>query len=111
MKSTIHWVSAAQAVPAEVRLYDRLFLKEDMNDLAEGEDWRGHLNPQSLTTVQAFVEPSLANAATGGVPFQFERQGYFHLDPKDTRPGHLVFNRTVTLKDAWSKIEKKDQGE
>jgi glutaminyl-tRNA synthetase len=111
VKSTIHWVSAAQAVPAEVRLYDRLFLKEDMNDLAEGEDWRGHLNPQSLTTVQAFVEPSLANAATGGVPFQFERQGYFHLDPKDTRPGHLVFNRTVTLKDAWSKIEKKDQGE
>lgn len=111
VKATIHWVSAEHALPAEVRLYDRLFTKEDMNDLAEGEDWRQHLNPQSLHVIQAFVEPSLGGAKPGGVPFQFERQGYFHLDSQDTRPDHLVFNRTVTLKDTWAKIEKKDQGE
>jgi len=104
-------VSAEHAVPAEVRLYDRLFTKEDMNDLAEGEDWRTHLNPQSLTVTRAYVEPSLAESKPGGVPYQFERQGYFHLDPKDSRPGQPVFNRTVSLKDSWAKIEKKTQGD
>jgi glutaminyl-tRNA synthetase len=111
VKATIHWVSADHAVPAEVRLYDRLFTKENMNDLAEGEDWRTHLNPRSLTVSRAYVEPSLAVAEPGGVPFQFERQGYFHLDPKDSKPGLPVFNRTVTLKDSWAKIEKKEQGD
>ncbi|MFO0868165.1 MAG: glutamine--tRNA ligase/YqeY domain fusion protein [Pirellulales bacterium] len=111
VKSTIHWVSATQAVPVEVRLYDRLFTKEDMNDLEEGEDWRQHLNPQSLTVSQALVEPSLAGAAPSPVPYQFERQGYFFVDPRDSRPDRLVFNRTVTLKDTWAKIEKKDQGD
>ncbi|MEY4178556.1 MAG: hypothetical protein RLY70_2130 [Planctomycetota bacterium] len=111
VKATIHWVSAEHAVAAEVRLYDRLFTKEDMNDLAEGEDWRTHLNPRSLTVTRAYVEPSLAEATPGGVPFQFERQGYFQLDPKDSRPGQPVFNRTVTLKDSWAKIEKKEQGD
>ncbi|MFM7070539.1 MAG: glutamate--tRNA ligase family protein, partial [Planctomycetota bacterium] len=111
VKATIHWVSAEHAVPAEVRLYDRLFTKENMNDLAEGEDWRTHLNPRSLTVSRAYVEPSLAVAEPCKVPFQFERQGYFHLDPKDSKPGQPVFNRTVTLKDSWAKIEKKEQGD
>jgi glutaminyl-tRNA synthetase len=108
VQATIHWVSAAHALPAEVRLYDQLYTKEDTNDLAEGEDWRTYLNPNSLAVLKnALVEPSLASATPGGVPFQFERNGYFYLDPQDTQPGRLVFNRTVTLKDAWSKIEKK----
>ena len=71
VKSTIHWVSAEHALEAEVRLYDRLFTKEDMNDLAEGEDWRQYLNPQSLTVSKVYVEPSLADAKGGGVPYQF----------------------------------------
>ena len=111
VKATIHWVSAEHALEAEVRLYDRLFTKEDMNDLAEGEDWRQYLNPQSLTVSKVYVEPSLADAKGGGVPYQFERQGYFALDVKDSAPGKLVFNRTVTLKDTWAKLEKKEQGD
>ncbi|MFO0904617.1 MAG: glutamine--tRNA ligase/YqeY domain fusion protein [Pirellulales bacterium] len=111
VKATIHWVSAEHAIEAEVRLYDRLFTKEDMNDLAEGEDWRQYLNPQSLTVARAFVEPSLATAKAGGVPYQFERTGYFAIDAKDSTPGKPVFNRTVTLKDTWAKIEKKEQGD
>ncbi|MFM8252148.1 MAG: glutamine--tRNA ligase/YqeY domain fusion protein [Planctomycetota bacterium] len=107
VQATIHWVSAAHAVPAKVRLYDRLFLKEDMNALAEGEDWRASLNPESLTEGQALVEPSIKQASPGGLPFQFERQGYFYLDPIDSQPGKPVFNRTVTLRDSWAKIEKK----
>lgn len=107
VQATIHWVSAAHAVPAKVRLYDRLFLKEDMNALAEGEDWRTSLNPESLTEGQALVEPSIKQASPGGLPFQFERQGYFYLDPIDSQPGKPVFNRTVTLRDSWAKIEKK----
>jgi glutaminyl-tRNA synthetase len=107
VQATIHWVSAAHAVNAEVRLYDRLFVKEDMNALAEGEDWRASLNPESLHVGTALVEPSVAQAAPGGLPYQFERQGYFCLDAHDSQPGKLVFNRTVTLRDSWAKIEKK----
>jgi glutaminyl-tRNA synthetase len=102
VKSTIHWVSAAHAIPAELRLYDRLFDVEDPSD----DDWLAHLNPHSLETVRdAKVEPSLASA-TPGSGWQFERIGYFCVDP-DSKPGALVFNRTVTLRDTWAKIEKR----
>ena len=100
VKGTIHWVSAAHAIDAEVRLYDRLF--HDADPEAEGRDWRTALNPNSLEVVTAKVEPSLANA-TLAERYQFERLAYFALDPKDTQPGALVFNRTITLKDAWAR--------
>jgi glutaminyl-tRNA synthetase len=101
VKGTIHWVSAAHAVDAEVRLYDRLFASEDPSD--EGRDPLTDLNPNSLEIVRgAKVEPALAQASASQ-RFQFERQGYFSVDP-DSRPGALVFNRTVTLKDTWAKI-------
>jgi glutaminyl-tRNA synthetase len=106
VKGTIHWVSAAHAIDAEVRLYDRLFSSEDPSD--EGRDPLSDLNPNSLEVVTGCkLEPRLA-AATPGERFQFERQGYFSVDP-DSRPGALVFNRTVTLKDAWAKIAAKGQ--
>ena len=105
VKSTIHWVSAAHAIDAEVRLYDNLFKVENPNDTPEGGDWRDHLNPDSLVVVpQAKLEPSLAEADPGA-RYQFERLGYFCVDP-DSRPGRLVFNRTVGLRDTWAKIEK-----
>jgi glutaminyl-tRNA synthetase len=101
VKGTIHWVSAAHAVDAQVRLYDRLFTSEDPSD--EGRDPLSDLNPASLEVLDGCkVEPSLA-AATASQRFQFERQGYFSVDP-DSAPGKLVFNRTVTLKDTWAKI-------
>ncbi|MEO7263753.1 MAG: glutamine--tRNA ligase/YqeY domain fusion protein [Ferruginibacter sp.] len=104
VKGTIHWVSAAHALPAEVRLYDRLFTKEDMN-AAEGE-FKDFINPNSLQVINnAMLEPSLANASPAQ-PYQFIRKGYFCLD-KESNPGKLVFNRTVTLKDAWVKEVKK----
>ena len=106
VKGTIHWVSEAHAGDVEVRLYDRLFLKEDLNDLAEGEDWRAHLNPGSLKVARAKVEPSLL-ATTPGTRVQFERVGYFCADTKDSVPGKPVFNRTVTLKDSWAKAAAK----
>jgi len=106
VKGTIHWVSEAHAGDVEVRLYDRLFLKEDLNDLAEGEDWRGHLNPGSLKVARARVEPSLLALAPGS-RVQFERIGYFFSDPKESAPGKPVFNRTVTLKDSWAKAAAK----
>ncbi|MHB8800135.1 MAG: glutamine--tRNA ligase/YqeY domain fusion protein [Thermoanaerobaculia bacterium] len=105
VKGTIHWVSAAHAVPAEVRLYDRLFTKEDPNDAPEGQDWLSNVNPASLEVRQAFVEPALAAGAPGAF-FQFERLGYFSVDP-DTSPGRPVFNRSVGLRDTWAKIERK----
>ncbi len=105
VKGTIHWVSAAHAVPAEVRLYDRLFTKEDPNDAPEGQDWLTNLNPASLEVRQAFVEPTLAAGAPGAF-FQFERLGYFTVDP-DSVSGKPVFNRSVGLRDTWAKIEKK----
>lgn len=102
VKVTIHWVSARHAQPAEVRLYDNLFLVPKPD---EDEDWKAHINPNSLERLtNCYVEPSLANAAVGS-HYQFERLGYFVVDP-DTRPGALVFNRTVTLRDTWAKIEK-----
>ena len=106
VKSTIHWVSAAHAIDAEVRIYDKLFIKEDPNQVEEGQEFTANLNPNSLEVIaQAKLEPSLTNAPIEG-RYQFERLGYFCVDP-DSKPGHQVFNRTVALKDAWAKIEKK----
>jgi len=105
VKATIHWVSAGHAVGAEVRLYDNLFTKENPNETEEGQDFTANLNPHSLEVLtDCKLEPSLANAAVGS-RYQFERLGYFCVDP-DSSPGKLVFNRTVALKDTWAKIEK-----
>ena len=106
---TIHWVSAAHAVDAEVRIYENLFLKENPGEVEEGQDFTANLNPNSLEVIpNAKLEPSLANAAAGS-RYQFERLGYFCADP-DSRPGKLVFNRTVALKDTWAKVERKQGG-
>jgi glutaminyl-tRNA synthetase len=106
VKATLHWVSALHSLEAEVRLYDRLFLKEDPADEKDGLDFKAHLNPNSLEVLKpCYVEPSLAGAAPGD-HFQFERIGYFSVDAKDSRPGSPVFNRTVPLRDTWAKIEK-----
>jgi glutaminyl-tRNA synthetase len=105
VKGTIHWVSARHAIPAEVRLYDHLFAKANPSDDKDGLDWKAHLNPASLERVpDAKVEPGLAGAKPG-TRYQFERVGYFTVDP-DSRKGGLVFNRTVGLRDTWAKIEK-----
>jgi glutaminyl-tRNA synthetase len=105
VKSTIHWVSAAHAIGAEIRLYDRLFTKADPYDLEEGQDVLDNLNPNSIEIVTgAKLEPSLASAKLGE-HLQFERVGYFCLDT-DSTPAHLAFNRTLPLKDSWAKIEK-----
>ncbi len=105
VKATLHWVSAAHAVEAEVRLYDRLFSKEDPYDAPEGQDFTANVNPDSLTQIAAQVEPSLLEAAPG-TRYQFERQGYFCVDP-DSTAGKPVFNRTVTLRDTWAKIAQR----
>ncbi|HEX8814713.1 MAG TPA: glutamine--tRNA ligase/YqeY domain fusion protein [Terriglobales bacterium] len=106
VKSTIHWVSAAHAVDAEVRIYDKLFTKENPADAPEGLDFTANLNPNSLEVIaNAKVEPSLANPPLGA-RYQFERLGYFAVDP-DSTTGKPVFNRTVALKDTWAKVEKK----
>jgi glutaminyl-tRNA synthetase len=106
VKSTIHWVSAAHAIDAEVRIYENLFTKENPDDVEEGKDFLSNLNPHSLEIVtDAKLEPSLANAMAGS-RYQFERLGYFCVD-LDSKPGMLVFNRTVALKDTWAKVEKK----
>jgi glutaminyl-tRNA synthetase len=106
VKSTMHWVSAAHAISAEIRIYDKLFAKPDPYDFEEGQDVLDNLNPNSLEILSgAKLEPSLANAKPGD-RFQFERVGYFCLDP-DSTSGNLVFNRTLPLKDSWAKIEKK----
>ncbi|MFI5114312.1 MAG: glutamine--tRNA ligase/YqeY domain fusion protein [Terriglobales bacterium] len=106
VKSTIHWVSAAHAIDAEVRLYDKLFSQEDPDQLEEGQEFTANLNPHSLEVIsQAKLEPSLANPPVGS-RYQFERLGYFCVDP-DSKPGKPVFNRTVALKDTWAKIEKR----
>ncbi len=108
VKSTIHWVSAAHALEAEVRLYETLFSKEDPNQVADGQDFTANLNPHSLEIVSnAKLEPSLAGVAPGS-RYQFERLGYFCVDP-DSASGKLVFNRTVALKDTWAKIEKREK--
>jgi glutaminyl-tRNA synthetase len=103
----LHWVSAEQALEAEVRLYDHLFGKEDPTDVEDGADFKDYLNPNSLETLTSCrVEPSLAGA-TSGSRYQFERQGYFCVDP-DSSAGKIVFNRTVPLRDTWAKIEKQE---
>jgi glutaminyl-tRNA synthetase len=105
VKGTIHWVSAAHAVPAEVRLYEHLFTKPNPDEVAAGQDYKSNLNPASLETLAGCrLEPGLA-AAKPGDRFQFERLGYFAVDP-DSASGSLVFNRTVSLRDTWAKIEK-----
>jgi len=105
VKATLHWVSARHARKAEVRLYDNLFTKEDPEDAPEGQDFTANLNPNSLEVLtDCYVEPAL----TGATPlsrYQFERLGYFCVDP-DSTAGRLIFNRTVTLKDTWAKIQK-----
>jgi len=109
VKSTIHWVSAAHAVPAEVRLYDHLFLKPNPGADEDGGDLAASLNPNSLEVLRGCqLEPSLAGT-TPGSRYQFERQGYFCVD-LDARPHALVFNRTVTLRDTWARIEKGQKG-
>jgi glutaminyl-tRNA synthetase len=104
VKGTLHWVSAAHALPAEVRLYDRLFLNENPDDTVGGADFTSNLNPNSLEVLKnCYVEPSLAGSKPGS-RYQFERLGYFCVDP-DSGPDSLVFNRTVALRDSWAKIE------
>jgi glutaminyl-tRNA synthetase len=110
VKATIHWVAAASSIDAEVRIYENLFLKEDPSDVEEGKDVLDNLNPNSMEIiVDAKLEPSLANAAAAGSRYQFERLGYFCVDP-DSKPGKPVFNRTIALKDTWAKVEKKQGG-
>jgi glutaminyl-tRNA synthetase len=105
VKGTIHWVSAPHAVAAEVRLYDRLFLTANPGADKDGSDYRSHLNPASLEIVDTcLVEPGLA-AALPEASFQFERLGYFSVDALDSRPGAPVFNRTVTLRDSWARLD------
>ncbi|HEX6104353.1 MAG TPA: glutamine--tRNA ligase/YqeY domain fusion protein [Gemmatimonadales bacterium] len=107
VQGTIHWVSAAHALEAEVRLYDRLFAAPDPDAVPEGRDFIAALNPESLVTVHgARVEPSVASDPPG-TRYQFERTGYFISDPVDSRPGALVYNRTVALRDSWAKVRDK----
>ena len=108
-KATLHWVCAAHAVDAEVRLYDRLFKAENPDKYPEGQDYKVNLNPDSLVTLTGCkLEPGLASAKPGD-RFQFERQGYFCAD-RDSREGALVFNRTVTLKDTWARMVAREKG-
>jgi len=109
VKATLHWVSAKHAVPAEARLYDHLFLKPDPDDVEEGKDWFANLNPDSLKVTECQIEPSVVGAQPGA-RYQFERQGYFCVDT-DSTSEKLVFNRTVTLRDTWAKIEKAMKGQ
>ncbi len=106
VKATLHWVSVAQAVDAEVRLYDTLFTIRDPNDVPEGVDYKTNLNPRSLEVLRGCrVEPALG-AAEPGSRWQFERLGYFTADFRDSKPGAPVFNRTVTLRDEWAKLSR-----
>ena len=104
VRGTLHWVSAPHALEAEARLYDHLFTKRNPDDVEEGADFKANLNPHSLETLSCRVEPSLASGSLES-RYQFMRQGYFCLDP-DSSDGKLVFNRTVSLRDTWAKIEK-----
>jgi glutaminyl-tRNA synthetase len=104
VKATLHWVSAQHAIPAEARLYDHLFTKPDPDEVEEGGSYFDNLNPNSLQVVTCQVEPSVKGAAPGA-RYQFERQGYFCVDP-DSTDDRLVFNRTATLRDTWAKVEK-----
>lgn len=104
VKSTIHWVSAQHAVKGKARLFDRLFMKSDPNEVEEGKTWKDNLNPESKLEVEIEMEPSLLEARVGE-PLQFERLGYFAVD-KDSSSKEMVFNRSVTLKDAWAKVSE-----
>ena len=104
VKSTIHWVSAPHAVKGKARLFDRLFMKSDPNEVEEGKTWKDNLNPASKLEVEIAMEPSLLEARVGE-PLQFERLGYFAVD-KDSSGKEMVFNRSVTLKDAWAKVSE-----
>ncbi|MFH1856864.1 MAG: glutamine--tRNA ligase/YqeY domain fusion protein [Candidatus Omnitrophota bacterium] len=106
VKATIHWVSAKHALKAEARLYDYLFTKWNPEEVPEGLDYKTNLNPASLEVVTSFVEPSLKNAAVGS-RYQFERLGYFFVDPVDSTDVKLVFNRIVSLRDAWKRLQEK----
>ena len=101
IKGTIHWVSAKHAVPAEIRLYDRLFTVPDPDDESEGKTYQEYLNPDSRKSVRGYVEPAAAVAQTEQ-SFQFERSGYFVADRRDHRADAPVFNRSVTLRDTWA---------
>jgi glutaminyl-tRNA synthetase len=105
VKSTIHWVSAAEAIPVEVRLYDKLFTVENPNESPEGQDFTMCLNPKSLEVVHGKAEPSLASARPGD-RYQFERLGYFCVD-KSSQAGRLVLNRTAELRDTWARLQKR----
>jgi glutaminyl-tRNA synthetase len=106
VKGTLHWVSAGHALKAEVRLYDHLFVKENPSEAKDGADFKTYLNPNSLERLTScLVEPSLASAVPGSL-YQFMRQGYFCVDSKDSTSDALVFNRTVTLRDTWAKIQR-----
>jgi len=108
VRGTLHWVSAAHSLQATVRLYDRLFVKANPLDAEEGQDFVSYLNPNSLETLTTCrVEPSLAGAAPGS-RYQFERQGYFCVDP-DSSERALVLNRTVSLRDSWARIERAEK--
>jgi glutaminyl-tRNA synthetase len=109
VKGTIHWGPAAHALDAEVRVYDRLFSTEEPDAAAAGKTFLDYMNPHSLEVVQAKVEPCLVDA-TAGARYQFERLGYFCVDIKDSKPGKPVFNRTVTLRDTWAKLEARGDG-
>jgi glutaminyl-tRNA synthetase len=110
VKATIHWVSTAHAVAAEVRLYDTLFMKENPEDVEEGKDFTANLNPNSLEVLTGCkVEPALRNAVPG-TRYQFERMGYFYVDPAST-PETRVFNRTIGLRDTWAKIEQRTKSQ
>ncbi len=105
VRGTLHWVSAAHSLPAQVRLYDHLFTKVDPFDTEDGSDYKANLNPNSLETLTSCrVEPSLSGAVPGS-RYQFLRKGYFCVDP-ESRDGALLFNRTVPLRDSWAKIQK-----
>ncbi|MBN1457900.1 MAG: glutamine--tRNA ligase/YqeY domain fusion protein [Armatimonadetes bacterium] len=104
VKATLHWVSVATAVQAEARLYDHLFLKPNPNEVPEGQDYTSNINPNSLEVLSCYLEPSVIGAEVG-TRYQFERLGYFCVDP-DSTPERLCFNRTATLRDTWAKIEK-----
>ncbi len=106
VKGTIHWVSASTAHCVEVRLYDRLFLSESPEEAAEGKTFLDNINPNSVTTITAVIEPALATLPPS-TRVQFERNGYFCIDEKDSKPGEPVFNRIVTLRDSWAKIAAK----
>jgi glutaminyl-tRNA synthetase len=106
VKATLHWVAAEQSVAAQVRLYDHLFTKENPDQVEEGQDFTANLNLNSLKVLEdCRMEPGLADAAPG-TTYQFERLGYFCADTRDSKPGRLVFNRTIPLKDTWAKVRQ-----